>query len=219
MRILLLPALLLWPLFATATESPDTSGLTSVSARTVNETQEGEETALKAVGDRVRRIDEKTLELRLDDQKEPLQLINQRTLDQRADYYFDRYLPEQHLYILAVGLYEGSTWLLIDSRNGEQLAIYGDPILSPDGSRLVASNIDMVAMFDPNGLQVIRLTEKGPVEEFALNPEPWGPVDPQWADDRRITFTKRIVTGDNFAHEDQPGALVLTEDETWQLEE
>jgi hypothetical protein len=83
---------------------------------------------------------------------------------------------------------EGGSFLLVDERTGARYEIDDMPAISPDGARFATASFDIVAGHVPNRLVIYRITEDGPVEEWTLEPQAWGPSDVEWLDDGMIRF-------------------------------
>ena len=55
---------------------------------------------------------------------------------------------------MAVHLYEGGYFLLIDQRTGRRTEIWSPPAVAPDGRHFVCGNSDVLAHYEPSGLQL-----------------------------------------------------------------
>jgi len=154
-------------------EEDPTAGLTSRSAQKLAVGVENEAATLKGSDGLARRVDAETLELTLADGA-TARWQNEAKGDESVTYYYVGHLPEAHLFVLAIGFYEGSGWMVVDDRTARTAELYGPPLLSPGNQYLAAANIDLVAGFDANGIQIVRLTDEGPVVEYVLDGQDWG---------------------------------------------
>lgn len=112
--------------------------------------------------------------------------------------------------------YEGGAYLLIFP-GGAPIGVAGPPLLSPDGTRFVTWQMDLVAEYDPNILQIWRRTPGGARLELAVTSEDWGPSDVEWLDGASLRFRQ------NFPNEDindptQRVATLRLRDGRWVVE-
>jgi hypothetical protein len=117
--------------------------------------------------------------------------------------------PEHRLYVVLVGLYEGSGAYLISERDGRTLGVTAPPLLSPSGRQAVALVSDLMSGVD---LEIIDLGRKPPtVTTVTTMPDCSGagpnsflrPI-PVWTDDTHVTFE-----GESPLPEDKPNTKQL----------
>ncbi|HEX2095340.1 MAG TPA: hypothetical protein VHG28_23290, partial [Longimicrobiaceae bacterium] len=97
-------------------------------------------------------------------------LANDTTEGERyVRYRYREYLEEIGYHLVEVGFYEGGGFVLVSAATGDETHLHGSPVVSPDRARFVAVSVDLVAGYDPNGIQVWRLTGAGPRLEWGVD--------------------------------------------------
>ncbi|SHK89761.1 hypothetical protein SAMN05444266_101518 [Chitinophaga jiangningensis] len=82
--------------------------------------------------------------------------------------------------------YESQDFLLLDTRTGDTLHIWTEPIFSPDKKHILCASMDLVAAFMPNGFQLYNI-EKDSIRYMGeTNLETWGPTETKWVDAKTI---------------------------------
>jgi len=117
-----------------------------------------------------------------------------RLLDNPADdydtniaYEYLATIPAIQQWLVAVHLYEGGYFLLIDQRTGRRTEIWSPPSVAPDGQHFVCGNSDVLAHYEPSGLQVWAID--GPrLRKVWERQTAWGVSAPRWLDSRNIVF-------------------------------
>jgi hypothetical protein len=112
--------------------------------------------------------------------------------------------------------YEGADYLMIQERSGERFELHNLPVISPDQQRLVTASDGVTGGYSPNAIQVWHLSEKGLELEQTLEPEGWGPSDPQWVDNQTIRVTKRSPQAAEGAPAKE--AVIAYRDGKWKVE-
>ncbi|UOQ73885.1 hypothetical protein [Hymenobacter cellulosilyticus] len=143
---------------------------------------------LRTAGPTVKRVG-KTLILRPTATKQPLRLVNNpvEDYDKNVSYEYVGSLPEIKQWLLSVHLYEGGYFLLIDQRTGRRTRIWSPPAVAPDGRHFVCGNSDVLARYEPSGLQVWHVD--GPkLEKLWERQTEWGVTGPRWLDNKTILF-------------------------------
>jgi hypothetical protein len=130
-------------------------------------------------------------------------------------YQLIDFLPEQNYWVVETGGYEWIEWCLVNGENGAMQTTIASPVPSPDGSRFLCAQEDIVAGFIYNGIQVWRLEAGSLVLEFEDVDVPWGPVDAMWQDDSTIVFKKHSYDWDTMDETFRPGTLSLTAGGSW----
>lgn len=99
-------------------------------------------------------------------------------------YHYWGALPKAHQWVVTLSFYEGRAVLLVDQRTGRRTNLWGRPAVSPDGRYLLSVNNDYA--YDPNGLQLFRLSGAGPrlLGERILTY--WAPVQARWSGPRTL---------------------------------
>lgn len=107
--------------------------------------------------------------------------------EQSIAYEYVAALPEIRQWLLSVHLYEGGYYMLIDQRTGRRTQLMAAPVVSPDGRHFVCGNSDVLARFEPSGLQLWSLDEAAPRLLWERQTD-WGCTQPRWLDNRTILF-------------------------------
>jgi hypothetical protein len=100
-----------------------------------------------------------------------------------------------------VTYYEGSGMFLLDKDNGEKINLWGMPVFSPDKSHFVTNSIDIVAGYQPNGMQLFEIQD-GKVSlvwKFEISDE-WGPEKVRWIDNETIAIQKSSMDYESQDH-------------------
>ncbi|SDY91206.1 hypothetical protein SAMN04488069_11844 [Hymenobacter psychrophilus] len=117
-----------------------------------------------------------------------LRLTNNPVDDERnIAYEYVAALPEIRQWLLSVHLYEGGYYMLVDQRTGRRTQLMAAPVIAPDGRHFVCGNSDVLARFEPSGLQLWSLDEGAPRLLWERQTE-WGCTQPRWLDNRTILF-------------------------------
>jgi len=168
---------------------------------------------LDLYSDRVFRSDDSTLCIVLSsgdtatfvDDRKPLYME-----DYNALFLVDR-LPEPNLWVLERDYLEYRHWIVVNASDGSNVQAIAAPVPSPDGTRLLCANEDIMAGFTDNGIQVWRIAPDGFVLEFEDISLRWGPKEAMWEDDQTIVFEKFEFDADSYGFITRPGRLVYSE--------
>ncbi|HEX8271627.1 MAG TPA: hypothetical protein VF615_03180 [Longimicrobiaceae bacterium] len=110
-------------------------------------------------------------------------------------YRYRALLPEIAQHLVQVDFYEGGGWLLVNALTTDQTHVLGPPVVAPGRGRFVATSVDLVAGYDPNGIQVWSMARGFPQLEWGLDGgDAWGASDAVWIDDRVVEFTRHVAT-------------------------
>jgi hypothetical protein len=119
------------------------------------------------------------------------------TADRTIVYRYCAFLPALDAHLVRVGFYEGGAYTLVDAASTDQTQLRGPPVVSPDGSRFATVSLDLEAGYDPNGVQVWRVTEYGPRFEWGIDGgDAWGASDPAWVAGDALEFTMSRPTAE-----------------------
>lgn len=134
------------------------------------------------------------LTMRTDDGR-TIPLVNDRTEGERfVGYRYQGRVEPLAGSLLSVHFYEGGAYVLVSDATGNQTHLIGPPLPAPDGSRFAALGLDLIAGYDPNGVQLWRVTEHGPRLEWGLmGGESWGASDGVWRSPTVLEFTRHAV--------------------------
>ncbi|WP_157807742.1 hypothetical protein [Hymenobacter chitinivorans] len=143
---------------------------------------------LRTAGPTVKRVGG-ALVLRPSGLKQPLRLVNNPAEDyeKNISYEYVGSLPEIKQWLISVHLYEGGYFLLVDQRTGRRTRVWSPPAVAPDGRHFVCGNSDVLARYEPSGLQVWHVD--GPrLEKLWERQTEWGVTGPRWLDNKTILF-------------------------------
>jgi hypothetical protein len=135
-----------------------------------------------------------------------------------VSYSFRDYLPDLGYFLVHVQLWEGDAYLMVNDRTGQRRFIHDLPIISPDKTRLVTISMDLEAQYNPNAIQVWRLTPGKMVREWSRDIKGWGPAGGAWLDNDTISLIKKIPKGDYSGYVDVP-LLLKKGPDGWKLTE
>lgn len=115
-------------------------------------------------------------------------------------YSFREYFFDLGYLVFHIQYFEGDAYSMISKESAKEFILPGIPIPSPDKKKVLSTSYDLVAGYNPNSIQVWRVSPTDMTREMALEPQPvnWGPSDAIWIDDQTIHFTKNILTEENF---------------------
>lgn len=130
--------------------------------------------------------------------------------DYNALFLVDR-LPEPDLWVLERDYFEYRHWIVVSGADGSSQQTIAAPVPSPDGTRLLCANEDIMAGFTDNGIQVWRLSPEGFVLEFEDISLRWGPRNAMWEDDSTIVFEKYEFDSGSHGFSIRQGRLVYSE--------
>ena len=110
---------------------------------------------------------------------------------QHLGYRYRGVLP--HGYdLVEVRHYERRDYLSVDRTGLQKHTLVGEPVLSPDRERVVATSLDLVAGIRPNALEIWRLDDRFARLELSIRSYEWGPSDATWIDTSTIVFTQNF---------------------------
>ncbi|UOQ75830.1 hypothetical protein MUN84_14425 [Hymenobacter sp. 5516J-16] len=117
-----------------------------------------------------------------------VRLVNNPVEDERnVAYEYLATLPEIKQWLVSVHLYEGGYYMLIDQRTGHRTQLMAPPVIAPDGQHFVCGNSDVLARFEPSGLQLWSMNDGVPHLLWERQTE-WGCTQPRWLDNKTILF-------------------------------
>lgn len=117
-----------------------------------------------------------------------VRLVNNPVEDERnVSYEYLATLPEIKQWLISVHLYEGGYYMLVDQRTGHRTQLMAPPVISPDGQHFVCGNSDVLARFEPSGLQLWTIDGGRPRLLWERQTE-WGCTQPRWLDNKTILF-------------------------------
>lgn len=134
--------------------------------------------------------------------------------DSRVLYHCLDYFPDEGLFLVHGALYEGTDYFFVCEKTGKTISLGGMPFFSPDRTRVAASNVDIIAGYDFNGIRIFRINNDELKSELELAPGEWGPQNPRWVSETEIVFEK-------YQGEETPAQTVKliynSEKQIWEL--
>lgn len=101
------------------------------------------------------------------------------------------YLKSLRAHVIHRVPYEGTgTYLIVNDSAGDTTMVFGMPVPSPDGTRFALTSMSDFGGFDPNLIEVWRMIDGRPKNEFSFESEDWQPSDPVWRNSVTIDFIK-----------------------------
>lgn len=153
---------------------------------------------------------------------EPIQLVDREGSDSDVVLYsYQTQWPDPGLVLVQVQYYEGSEYLLVDTRTGERTRLPDWPLRAPDGQRFAVLSFDLEAGYGPNTLQIWEIGADGPALAWSVEPDDWGPAEGRWDNASTLRFVRRGYCPDpegpgrNMC--EAPARVTLTAGE-WRLE-
>lgn len=114
-------------------------------------------------------------------------------------YALVKYFPAVGYWLVAVQFYEGSTYLLLNAKDGTATTVEGEALLSPDKRRFVVFSFDIEAGYSPNVLSIYRLAGARLIQEFVDKPTDWGATEVAWKNSTTVTFLKTSLADNGYA--------------------
>ncbi|MDR0776094.1 MAG: hypothetical protein LBE81_05590 [Azonexus sp.] len=109
------------------------------------------------------------------------------------------YYLDVNYWLVAIQYVEGSSYELLDGKNGKTTTVGGEALLSPDKARFVVANFDINAGWSPNILSVWRIEGEGLIREFSVEPDGWGATEMVWKNPSTVKFLKTFLP---FEHDE-----------------
>jgi hypothetical protein len=113
--------------------------------------------------------------------------------DDVEHFSFRDYVKDINSYLIEIQYYEGGAYCLINKSSGMMITIPGLIKISPDKTRIVSYNEDLISMYTKNGFVIYRLINNSFLKEYELEIDDWGPSKADWKDNSHIEFTKTAV--------------------------
>ncbi|GAA4382691.1 hypothetical protein [Hymenobacter koreensis] len=112
---------------------------------------------------------------------------NPAETDDNIFYQYVATLSGINSWLVAVHLYEGGYFLIIDRATGRQTVVWSPPSVAPDGKMFVCGSSDVLARYEPSGLQVWRMENGRPRLLWERQTE-WGVSQARWLNNHTIVF-------------------------------
>lgn len=126
------------------------------------------------------------------------ELVLSDVLQEGDPWVLHRYrgpVPALGAHLVERSFYEGGGYLLVYP-GGAPVFVAGPPLVSPDSTRFVTWQQDLVAEYDPNVIQVWRRTPAAARLELAIASEDWGPSEVRWLDATTVAFVQNFPAED-----------------------
>lgn len=128
------------------------------------------------------------------------------SIEEEMTYEFVNYLEKDGFYLITVNFYEGSSGVLISATTGMRQQVPNvHPSHSPDGRKLLFTNIDLESPYkanilkswndESNSIEIWNIEQHGKaVKKFSLNPVEWGAESEKWIDNDTVEFYKVVLS-------------------------
>lgn len=122
-------------------------------------------------------------------------------------YTYRQFLPQVGYHLVHAHLNEGTVYLLAHHASGDVVRIHALPIVSPDGGRFATASEDLESRYNPNAIQIWRITENAVVLEWSIQPagdpvvitpDAWGPANLRWISPTEIRVRKVTYDPETF---------------------
>jgi hypothetical protein len=114
-----------------------------------------------------------------------------------AMYEYEGELKNIDFWVVNVTYYEWYNTILVDRENGDTTITIGRPIVSPDKKYVMCGNVDLLATFTFNGLELYKLN-KGKLDKIGqIELIDWGPSNIYWKDDNIIFIKQTRIDKEN----------------------
>ncbi len=106
-------------------------------------------------------------------------------------------------YLIDLQFYEGGGYLLVSAKSGKSTISNGPPLVSPDGHRVAAANVDLESQYTPTTLTIWQVTDDSLALEWRhdflpdgiVNDSTWGPSGLRWVSPIELRFRKTLMSG------------------------
>jgi hypothetical protein len=115
-----------------------------------------------------------------------------------SNYFYLGRVKELNQYLVKGAFDEWSTNYLVNDLTGDTTEICGAPEISPDNKFVMAVNADLVAGFNFNGFDLLKI-EKGSLKKIGRRElSAWGPSSVKWISDKEAFVEIRIPEKDTL---------------------
>ena len=113
--------------------------------------------------------------------------------DSQVVYFYTQFLPSLDAHLIKAHYYEGWAYALVSDSTGRITDLAEAPVIAPSGGRFVVASLDLDANYNPNTIQIWRMTADSIVQEFAANGgEVWGPDSAAWLSPDTVRFVRTV---------------------------
>ncbi len=110
-------------------------------------------------------------------------------------YEYRNYIAKMGYFVFKVMGMESGHHLLVNDKSGKKIKIWGYPKPSPDFKNMLVSNVDLVAGFEANGIQLWGFTDKGFRKLFEQEMPDYEPHLPKWIDTYNVQLSLQPAMG------------------------
>lgn len=103
-------------------------------------------------------------------------------------YSFRDYLQGLGYFLIHAQLWEGVAYVMVNDRTGTRYFLHDLPILAPNRQRLATLSMDLLAQYNPNAIQVWRISPADMTLEWSVELSDWGPAQGRWADNDTLNL-------------------------------
>jgi hypothetical protein len=115
--------------------------------------------------------------------------------DQHHRYLYKSWMQDLGVHDVESWFYEGGVHLVVFGKTGHVTIIPDRPISSPDKQRFAVASEDLEAGYDPNRLEIWRVSARGLTREFVLDGgRAWGPRDLEWLSPSLIRYSRTSLS-------------------------
>jgi hypothetical protein len=128
--------------------------------------------------------------------------------DSHVQHIYHGFLRGPGLHVVELRFYEGGASLVVYDATGSVTYLPGPPLLSPDGTHFASASFGGEAGYDPNHLEIWRVTPTRLRREFDVDGgSAWGPDSLAWHGHDTLEF-RRMVMGADFRWSSTPVRVV-----------
>jgi hypothetical protein len=111
--------------------------------------------------------------------------------DDYAHYVYLKDMNEIGHWLVFASYYESLSYILIDQETGEEIYLWGYPVLSPDNKFMLTSMEDLSAGYVNNGFELYNVENKMPDLMWQISLDDWGSENIIWTKDNYIFAEQR----------------------------
>lgn len=128
--------------------------------------------------------------------------------DDYIDYQFIGYWDSLNYAVFESGIYEELVYFIYDINSKEKVFLWNVPSQSPFGKFIFTYSMDLVAGFQPNGIQLFYVDQNKLIKQFELEFDNWGPDSCFWIDDNNIVLKRLILDFEDYSIEKEEYLLL-----------
>ena len=105
-------------------------------------------------------------------------------------FSYRSWIPTLGVFVVHEQYYEGTAFNLVSARSGRSQYVPEEPVVSPNGRKLVSASVEEEEGYSPNRLVILRATGDTLAFELDLTPETYGFEHPKWVDDSTLDLMR-----------------------------